>query len=58
MLNDQENDPISKILNDSEAVSESIRMAVKAAILRHKQMDNPICVSRNGSIVWLAPNEI
>ncbi len=35
-----------------------IDKVINAALLRHKKLGHPICVSRNGKIIWIPPEEI
>jgi len=54
----QSEDEISRIFNDADAVTNAIQAGINAALLRHKQTGNPICVWRDGNVVWIAPEEI
>ena len=54
----QKEDEISRIFNDADAVTNAIQAGINAALLRHKQTGNPICVWRDGKVVWIAPEEI
>ncbi len=35
-----------------------MQLAVREAILRHKQAGNPICTWRDGQVVWIQPEDI
>ena len=43
---------------DLTLVEETLRRAVRGALLRHKQAGNPIAVWRDGKVVWIAPEDI
>ena len=42
----------------SEEVDRAFKAAVKAALLKHKQLNNPVAVWRDGKVVVLSPEEI
>ena len=44
---------ISKFFNDPERVTKALQAGIDAALLRHKKMGNPICVSCDGKIIWI-----
>ena len=56
--NNQSNDEITRIFNDPDAVKNAIQAGINAALLRHKQLGNPICVWRDGKVIWTAPENI
>ena len=39
-------------------VTRALGRATREAILRHKKMGCPICVWRNGKVVWIPPEKI
>ncbi len=45
-------------VNDFQLVVRAMRRGVAAALLRHKQLGNPIAVWRNGRVEWIPPEEI
>ncbi len=49
---------IDEIFSEGTQIDESLRQAVKDALLKHKQAGNPIVVWRDGKMVWLKPEEI
>ena len=50
---------ISEILSDpNDVVLEAIREATDEAIRRHKQMDLPMAVWKDGRAVWVSPDEL
>lgn len=51
-------DEISKIFNDEHTVTNAIQAGINAALLKHKQLGQPICVWREGKVVWIAPEDI
>ena len=52
------NDSISIILNDSARVTMIIQEGIKTALLKHKQVGNPICEWRDNKVVWISPENI
>ena len=48
---------ISKFLDDSERVMKALQAGIDAALLRHKKIGNPICVSQ-WKIIWIPPEEM
>lgn len=52
------NDEISKIFNDIDSVKTAIQAGINAALMKHKQLGNPICVWRNDKVVWISPEDI
>lgn len=53
-----EDEEISKFFKDSKRVTAALQSGIQAALLRHKKLGNPICVSRDGKIIWIPPEEI
>lgn len=49
---------IVKYFNDPARVMKDLQAGINAALLRHKKLGHPICVSRNGKIIWIPPEEI
>lgn len=49
---------ISIILNDSAKVTMIIQEGIKSALLKHKQVGNPICEWRDNKVVWISPENI
>lgn len=41
-----------------ETIREVFGRAVEQALLEHKRAENPIAVSENGEIIWIAPEKI
>ena len=41
-----------------ETIREVFKRAVGQALLEHKRAGNPIAVSENGEVVWIAPEQI
>ncbi|MDQ3130275.1 MAG: hypothetical protein M3Q99_05880 [Acidobacteriota bacterium] len=42
----------------SKEIDIAVKAAVKAALLKHKQANNPVAIWRNGEVVLLSPDEI
>lgn len=51
-------DEITKIFNDPYAVRKAIQTGINAALLKHKQLGKPICVWRDGNVVWIEAENI
>ena len=49
---------ISDRFNDDELMDQALRDAVNDALLDHKRAGNPICVWRDGKVVWIQPQDI
>ena len=45
-------------MRDIKLVEQALALAVREALLRHKQAGNPIAVGRDGQVVWIAPEDI
>ncbi len=41
-----------------EEIRAAFGRAVRQALLEHKRAGNPIAISENGSIIWIAPEDI
>ena len=52
------NDTIRERFADVGQVSRALHQAVQEALLRHKQAGHPVCVWREGKVVWIPPEEI
>jgi hypothetical protein len=57
MANESAND-IARILQQRELIDEALNAAVRDAVLRHKQLGQPLAVWRDGKTVWLTPEEV
>jgi hypothetical protein len=42
----------------SEEIDRAFKAAVEAALLKHKQANNPVAIWRDGKVVLLPPDEI
>jgi hypothetical protein len=49
--------PVERV-KDARLVQRALARAFRAAVLQHKQAGNPICVGRDGKVVWIPPEEI
>jgi hypothetical protein len=49
--------PVERV-EDVHRILEAMKAAVREAVLRHKQLGNPVAVWREGRVVWLQPHEI
>ena len=50
-------DPAER-LNDTARVTAAMRAGVRAELLKHKQAGLPICVWKDGKVVWIPADEI
>jgi hypothetical protein len=41
-----------------DAIRKAMERGIRRAVWEHKQLGNPICVWRDGKVVWLQPHEI
>jgi hypothetical protein len=39
-------------------IKQALALAVRDALVRHKQAGNPIAVWRDGRLLWIAPEDI
>lgn len=51
-------DKITQFFKNSAKVSEALKLGINDALLKHKQAGNPICVWREGKVVWISPENI
>lgn len=58
MTQSHSNDKVSEILNNNQAVTKAIQAGITDSLRKHKLLGNPICVWRDGKVVWIPPNEI
>ena len=49
--------PLERV-EDLPRILEAMQKAVREALLRHKQLGNPVAVWQDGRVVWLAAEEI
>jgi hypothetical protein len=49
--------PVERV-EDVHRILKAMTVAVREAVLRHKQLGNPVAVWREGRVVWLEPHEI
>ena len=49
---------ITCISVEHRRVEKALQSAVREAIRDHKRAGNPICVWRNGKVVWIPPEKI
>lgn len=52
------NDKIYEALADEDRITKALQAGVREALLRHKQVGNPIVVMKDGQMVWIKPEEI
>jgi len=49
---------VSERFADIDLMTDALRRAVGEALLRHKKLGHPICVWRDGRVVWIPPDQI
>jgi hypothetical protein len=49
---------IRKLLDDREGMDRALARAVRQAVLQHKRAGNPVAIWRDGTVVWVDPDEI
>ena len=45
-------------VHDLPQIIEALTLAVREALLRHKQAGNPVATWLDGRVVWVAPEDI
>ena len=58
MSDDPSTRPLSERLQDLELIENALARAVREALIRHKQVGNPIAEWRDGQVVWVQPEDI
>ena len=51
-------DKIDEALADRDKITKALQSGVRDALIRHKQVGNPIVVMKDGQMVWLKPEDI
>ena len=54
---DSETTPLERV-EDLPRILRAMIEAVREALLRHKQLGNPVVVWKHGKVVWLQPDDI
>jgi len=54
---ESETTPIERV-EDLPRILQAMTKAVREALLRHKQLGNPVAVWKHGNVVWLKPDDI
>lgn len=57
-MNEKRKKTINEIFEEGTLIDDALKKGVQEALLRHKQLGNPVVTWRNGKIVWLKPEEI
>jgi hypothetical protein len=50
--------PLGERVQDLRLIERALARAVRQALRRHKQAENPVAVWQQGRIIWLEPNDI
>ena len=45
-------------LEDVQFIKQALARGIRQALLRRKQLGNPICVWQDNKVVWIAPEDI
>jgi hypothetical protein len=45
-------------MTDVELIDRALMRGIRDALALHKRAGNPICVERDGVVVWIPPEEI
>lgn len=51
-------DKISDIMSNPRKVTQIIQAGIKAALLKHKLLGNPVCEWRDNQVVWIPADQI
>jgi hypothetical protein len=54
----QYKDKIEEVIADRERITQALAEGVKDALKLHKLAGNPVVVMKEGTMVWLRPEEI
>jgi hypothetical protein len=49
---------MEQLASQSASVEAAVKLAVRDALIQHKRTGNPICVWRDGKVVWIPADEI
>ena len=56
-LSEPDSEPVDRF-EDIPKILEALTLAVREALLRHKQTGNPVAIWRDGRVVWIEPEDI
>jgi len=56
--NSESFDPILDVLNNEKVVTDAIKAGITDSLKKHRLLGHPICVWRNGKVVWIPPDQI
>jgi hypothetical protein len=49
---------LGRIFADGRRIDTALRLAVRDAILQHRQLDLPLVMWRDGHVVWVHPRDL
>lgn len=49
---------LEQMAEENARIHEALALAVREARLEHARMGRPVCESRDGTVVWLSPEEV
>ena len=49
---------IDRVVARIPAMTDAVRRAVRRAVWEHKRLGYPICISRDGRVAWIPPDQI
>ncbi len=58
MIENATNGELAARIAESRSLESALRLAVRDALIQHKRAGNPICVWRDGKVVWIPADEI
>ena len=51
-------DKITEAFTNPERITKALAQGVRDALLKHKQVGNPIIIWRDGKSIWIKPEDI
>jgi len=57
-MNQPRKPTILELFADNDLIDQAMKVAVRKALLQHKQAGNPVADWQNGMVVWLPPEQI
>lgn len=58
MIRKAETKDIAAIFEEGKPIDDAINQGIRDALLDHKRAGNPVCIWRDGKVVWIAPEDI
>lgn len=51
-------DKITEFFQNPMNVTRALQLGIKDALRKHKQAGNPVCIWKDGKVVWIRPEDI